>query len=68
MFEQTLCKSDFCQEKMNCMRYLIEEKYCFNPVKAHLGNYQCKSENNYNLKIHSSCDIPIEGGESLNGE
>ena len=68
MFDQSLCDSHQCPEKMNCMRYLIEDKYCFNPIKAHLGNYQCTSKNNYYLEIHSSCNIPVLKGGELNGE
>lgn len=69
MFEFSLCDSDQCSEKMNCMRYLIEEKYCYNAVKFHLANYQCTNKNHYNLKIFSTCDIPVlKGGENLSGE
>jgi hypothetical protein len=49
------------------MRYLVEEKYCFNPVKIHLNNHLCTDKNNYNLKISSSCDIAILKGGEIDG-
>ena len=69
MFEFSLCDSHNCPEKQTCMRSLVEEKYCYNPVKVNLSNHLCTSKNNYNLKISSSCQLPIiKGGELLDGE
>ena len=67
MFDFSLCKSESCPEKFNCMRFLVEDRHCHNPVKVHLGNHLCTSKNNYFLKIYSTCDIPTKGGESING-
>lgn len=66
MFDQSLCDSD-CPEELNCMRHLIEEKYCYNAVKIHLGNHLCNHKNNYCLKIDSSCEMPILRGGGRDG-
>jgi len=62
VFDQSKCDSQ-CPEKNNCMRNLIEDKYCFNPVNIHFNNHLCNSKNNYNFKIHSTCEMPLKGGE-----